>query len=96
MCIRDRYISIRVCCVLYHMIFLVKCASVIVRMASVNKKYLSENEIVELLNVDSDSICSEISVEVFSENDSDPEFIPIVTNHQVSFCLHFITSSFTL
>lgn len=58
------------------MTFLVKCVSVIVRMMSVNKKYLSENEIVELLNVDSDSICSESSVEVFSENDSDPEFIP--------------------
>ena len=32
----------------------------------VNKKYLSENEIVELLNVDSDSICSESSVEAVS------------------------------
>lgn len=44
-------------------------------MVSVNKKYLSENEIVELLNVDSDSICSESNVEV-TEKVSDPEFIP--------------------
>ena len=62
-------------CILPHG-FVVECVSVIVRMASINKKYLRENEIVELLNVDSDSICSESSVEVFSENDSDPEIIP--------------------
>ena len=49
---------------------------VIVRIASINKKYLVENEILELVYVDNESICPENSVELFSENDRDPEIIP--------------------
>lgn len=47
--------------------FVVEYISIIVIMASVNKKHLSENEILELLDVDSDSICTETSVEKCSK-----------------------------
>lgn len=55
--------------------FVVECVQCCHKIVSVNKEYFSENEIMELLNENSNSVCSENSIEVLSENDSNLEII---------------------
>lgn len=60
-------------------------------MVSVDKKYLNENEVSELLNIDSD-ICSIVQKMTVIQ-----KLFPIVTKHQIlSFIYMFLASTFTL
>lgn len=56
-------------------------------MEIVSKKYLSEREILELINSASDSICLESSAELFSESDGDTESFPDCDNNDNLFAL---------
>ena len=49
-------------------------------MEPVSKNYLSEREILERINNNNESVCSQSSVELFSESDSDTKEFPYCDN----------------
>ena len=56
-------------------------------MEQPRKYYLNEREILEFIKNDSDSVCSESSVELFLKSDSDTENFPSCGNNNISYTL---------